>query len=80
MTTIMTKDAFIDYLKSKYIPRLKKLIKDDHDFFDTHIDLSEADVVNWEDAQNEALRADGRAEGREEVVSELELLLKKIDC
>ena len=75
----ITKDNFIVYLKDYYIPHLKALIEEDEEIAGREEDEFDCEFEDDEYVQCISM-AEGRARAREEVVRDLEALLKKIDC
>jgi len=75
----MTKDDFIVYLKDYYVPHLKALIEEDEEIANREEDEFDCEFEDDEYVQCIS-RAEGRARAMEEVVRDLEALLKKIDC
>ena len=75
----ITKDDFIVYLKDYYVPHLKALIEEDEEIADREEDEFDCEFEDDEYVQCISM-AEGRARAMEEVVRELEALLKKIDC
>ena len=75
----MTKDDFIDYLKYTYIQELKERKDQDWEIADREEDEFDCEFEDDEYVQCISM-AEGRARAMEEVVRELEALLKKIDC
>jgi hypothetical protein len=75
----MTKDDFIVYLKDYYLPHLKTLIEEDEEIATREEDEFDCEFEDDEYVQCISM-AEGRARAREEVVRDLEALLKKIDC
>lgn len=76
---IMTKDDFIDYLKYTYIQELKERKDQDWEIADREEDEFDCEFEDDDYVQCISM-AEGRARAMEEVVRELEALLKKIDC
>ena len=74
----MTKDDFIVYLKDYYVPHLKALIEEDEEIANRDEDEFDCEFEDEEYVQCIS-RAEGRARAMEDVVRELEALLKKID-
>ena len=75
----ITKDNFIVYLKDYYIPHLKALIEEEYEIAGREEDEFDCEFEDDEYVQCISM-AEGRARAREEVLRELETLLKKIDC
>ena len=75
----MTKDDFIVYLKDYYVPHLKALIEEDEEIATREEDEFDCEFEDDEYVQCISM-AEGRARATEEVLRELETLLKKIDC
>ena len=75
----MTKDDFIVYLKDYYVPHLKALIEEDEEIAGREEDEFDCEFEDDEYVQCISM-AEGRARAMEDVVRELEALLKKIDC
>ena len=75
----MTKDDFVDYLEDYYIPHLKELIEEDEEIAGREEDEFDCEFEDDEYVQCISM-AEGRARAIEDVVWELEALLKKIDC
>ena len=75
----MTKDDFADFLKDYYIPHLKKLIEENEEIAGREEDEFDCEFEDDEYVQCISM-AEGRARAIEDVVWELEALLKKIDC
>ena len=75
----MTKDDFVDYLKDYYIPHLKELIEEDEEIAGREEDEFDCEFEDDEYVEYISM-AEGRASAMEDVVRELEALLKKIDC
>lgn len=75
----MTKDDFIVYLKDYYLPHLKTLIEEEEEIATREEDEFDCEFEDDEYVQCISM-AEGRARAMEEVVRELEALLKKIDC
>ena len=74
----MTKDDFADFLKDYYIPHLKKLIEENEEIAGREEDEFDCEFEDDEYVQCISM-AEGRARAIEDVVCELEALLKKID-
>ena len=74
----MTKDDFVDYLKDYYIPHLKELIEEDEEIAGREEDEFDCEFEDDEYVEYISM-AEGRASAMEDVVRELEALLKKID-
>ena len=74
----ITKDNFIVYLKDYYVPHLKALIEEDEEIAGREEDEFDCEFEDDEYVQCISM-AEGRARAREEVLRELETLLKKID-
>ena len=75
----ITKDNFIVYLKDYYVPHLKALIEEDKEIANREEDEFDCEFEDDEYVQCISM-AEGRASAMEDVVRELEALLKKIDC
>ena len=75
----MTKDDFIVYLKDYYVPHLKALIEEDEEIAGREEDEFDCEFEDDEYVEYISM-AEGRASAMEDVVRELEALLKKIDC
>ena len=74
----MTKDDFIVYLKDYYVPHLKALIEEDEEIAGREEDEFDCEFEDDEYVEHISM-AEGRARAIEDVVWELEALLKKID-
>ena len=75
----MTKDDFVDFLKDYYIPHLKELIEEEEEIAGREEDEFDCEFEDDEYVEYISM-AEGRARAIEDVVWELEALLKKIDC
>ena len=75
----MTKDDLFDFLKGYYIPHLKKLIEENEEIAGREEDEFDCEFEDDEYVEYISM-AEGRASAMEDVVRELEALLKKIDC
>ena len=75
----MTKDDFVDFLKDYYIPHLKELIEENEEIAGREEDEFDCEFEDDEYVEYISM-AEGRARAIEDVVWELEALLKKIDC
>ena len=75
----MTKDDLFDFLKDYYIPHLKELIEEDEEIAGREEDEFDCEFEDDEYVEYISM-AEGRASAMEDVVRELEALLKKIDC
>lgn len=75
----ITKDNFIVYLKDYYIPHLKASIEEEYEIAGREEDEFDCEFEDDEYVQCISM-AEGRARAREEVLRELETLLKIIDC
>ena len=75
----MTKDDLFDFLKDYYIPHLKELIEEDEEIAGREEDEFDCEFEDDEYVEYISM-AEGRARAIEDVVWELEALLKKIDC
>ena len=74
----ITKDNFIVYLKDYYVPHLKALIEEDEEIAGREEDEFDCEFEDDEYVEHISM-AEGRARAIEDVVWELEALLKKID-
>ena len=74
----ITKDNFIVYLKDYYVPHLKALIEEDKEIANREEDEFDCEFEDDEYVEHISM-AEGRARAIEDVVWELEALLKKID-
>ena len=74
----MTKDDLFDFLKDYYIPHLKELIEEDEEIAGREEDEFDCEFEDDEYVEYISM-AEGRASAMEDVVRELEALLKKID-
>ena len=75
----MTKDDLVDFLKDYYIPHLKELIEEEEEIAGREEDEFDCELEDGEYVEHISM-AEGRASAMEDVVRELEALLKKIDC
>ena len=74
----MTKDDLFDFLKDYYIPHLKELIEEEEEIAGREEDEFDCEFEDDEYVEYISM-AEGRASAMEDVVRELEALLKKID-